>query len=218
MIGSVGSQGCPLTLPRGSAPGNGCLQSTPLREHRRTWSGGYERYALVGTRPHRYQPAHFRAPQNHEENERRWATGTFTRSLRERLERDRLPSSWLVWLSINQDNDGTAIWLQRKFDVPASGTWLSDKIFQIAPPNSTGDAEDGAPGLIIFECTPFEDLDDELEKKYRILDDCARLREALLALPEGRHFLPSLLLILWSELEPSVIGLDLQDMVGNRLS
>jgi hypothetical protein len=95
---------------------------------------------------------------------------------------------------------------------------LSDKVFQIGPPTLTVDAEDGAPGLIIFECTPFEDLDDELEKKYRILDDCARLREGLLALPEGRHFLPSLLLILWSERELSVVGSDLQDMVGSRLS
>jgi len=183
-----------------------------------TWLGGYERYVSVETRPHCYQPAYFRASQNHEENERRWATGTFTRSLRERLEREHLPPDWLVWLSINQDNDGTAIWLQRKFDVPSSGTWLSDKIFQIGPATSTVGAEGGAPGLIVFECTPFEDLDDELEKKYRILDDCARLREILLALPEGRHFLPSLLLILWSEREPSVPGPDLQDMVGTRLS
>lgn len=144
--------------------------------------------------------------------------GTFARSLHERLERERLPSNWLVWLSINQDNDGTAIWLQRKFDIPSSGTWLSDIVFQIGPAASTIDAEDGAPGLIIFECTPFEDLDDELEKKYRILDDCARLREILIALPEGRHFLPSLLLILWSEREPSVHGSDLQEMVGIRLS
>jgi len=95
---------------------------------------------------------------------------------------------------------------------------LSDIVFQIGPAASTIDAEDGAPGLIIFECTPFEDLDDELEKKYRILDDCARLREILVALPEGRHFLPSLLLILWSEREPSAHGSDLQEMVGIRLS
>ena len=169
-------------------------------------------------RSNRHQSAHSHPSQNHEENERRWATGTFTRSLRERLERERLPSNWLAWLSINQDNDGTAIWLQRKFDVPSSGTWLSDKVFRIDPPTPTVDMEDGAPGLIIFECTPFEDLDDELENKYRILDDCARLREILLALPEGRHFLPSLLLILWSERGPSVVGSDLQDMVGTRLS
>jgi len=157
-------------------------------------------------------------PQNHEENERRWATGTFTRSLRGRLEKDHLPPNWVVWLSINQDNDGTAIWLQRKFDVPTSGTWYSDKVFQIGPATSTVDTEDGAPGLVIFECTPFEGLDDELEEKYRILDDCARLREILLTLPEGRHFLPSLLLIIWSEREPSVLGSDLRDMVSTRLS
>lgn len=180
-------------------------------------SGGYERYALAETRLNRYKPAHSYASQNHEENERRWATGTFTRSLHDRLEREHLPSKWLIWLSINQDNDGTAIWLQRKFDVPSSGTWLSDKVFQIGPPTPVVDVEDGAPGLIILECTPFEDLDDELEKKYRILDDCARLREVLLALPEGRHFLPSLLLILWSERGTSVVGSDLQDMVRNEL-
>jgi len=155
--------------------------------------------------------------QSHEENERRWAIGTFTRSLRERLERERLPSNWLVWLSINQDKDGTAIWLQRKFDVPSSGTWLSGNVFQIGHATSSVGAENGAPGLIIFECTPFEDFDDEIEKKYRILDDCARLREILLALPEGRHFLPSLLLILWSERGPSVLGSDLQEMVSTRL-
>lgn len=72
--------------------------------------------------------------------------------------------------------------------------------------------------MIIFECTPFEDLDDEFEKKYRILDDCTRLREVLLTLPERRHFVPSLLVIVWSEQQPSALGPDLQDMVGTRLS
>lgn len=159
-----------------------------------------------------------RLQENHEENERRWATGTFTRSLRERHRKENLPSNWFIWLSINQDNDGTAIWLQRKFDVPSSGTWLSDKIFQISSATPTVGAEGGTPGLIIFECTPFEDLDDELEKKYRILDDCARLREILLALPEGRHFIPSLLVILWSERQPSVLGSDLQDMISDLVA
>jgi hypothetical protein len=94
---------------------------------------------------------------------------------------------------------------------------LSDRIFRIRVTTSTVGGDDGTPGLIIFECTPSEDLDDELEKKYRILDDCARLREVLLTLPEGRHFVPSLLVILWSELQPPVLGSDLQDMVGSRL-
>jgi hypothetical protein len=172
---------------------------------------------LIAAHPNRYHATYSPVSQNHEENERRWAAGTFTRSLREQLGRKDLPSNWLVWLSINQDNDGTAIWLQRKFDVPSSGTWLSDKIFRIGLTTSTVDADDGAPGLILFECTPFEDLDDELEKKYRILDDCARLREILLALPERRLFLPSLLVILWSESQPSTLGPDLQDMVRSLL-
>ena len=165
-----------------------------------------------------YQPTHSCTSQNHEENERRWAAGTFTRSLRERFGKENLPPNWVIWLSINQDNDGTAIWLQRKFDVPSSGTWFSDKIFQIGAATSTARAGGRSPGLIIFECTPFEDLEDELEMKYRILDDCARLREILLMLPEGRHFKPSLLMILWSERQPSILGSDLQDTVGNRLS
>jgi hypothetical protein len=163
-----------------------------------------------------YQPAYSCTSQNHEENERRWAAGTFTRSLRERLGKENFPPIWVTWLSINQDNDGTAIWLQRKFDVPSSGTWFSEKIFQIGAATSTARAGGGTPGLIIFECTPFEDLEDELEMKYRILDDCARLREILLMLPEGRHFIPSLLVILWSERQPSILGSDLQDTVGNR--
>lgn len=172
----------------------------------------------IESRLNYYQPTDYCASQNHEENERRWAPGTFTISLRERLWRENLPSNWLVWLSINQDNDGTAIWLQRKFGVPSSGTWLTDDIFQIGPATATVSARDGAPGLIIFECTPFEDLDDELEKKYRILDDCTRLRDVLLKLPEGRHFIPSLLMILWSEQQPSALGSDLREMVSAALS
>ena len=95
---------------------------------------------------------------------------------------------------------------------------MTDDIFQIGPATTTVSAGDGAPGLIIFECTPFEDLYDEFERKYRILDDCTRLRDVLLNLPEGRHFLPSLLMILWNEQEPSVLGSDLHDMVSATFS
>ena len=95
---------------------------------------------------------------------------------------------------------------------------MSDNIFQIGPTTADVSAGDRTPGLIIFECTPFEDLDDEIEKKYRILDDCTRLREVLLTLPEGRHFTPSLLVIIWSEQQPGFLGTDLQGMVSTRLS
>lgn len=89
---------------------------------------------------------------------------------------------------------------------------MSDKIFQICPASTTLRAGDGAPGLIIFECTPFDDFDDELEKKYQILDDCTRLRGVLSTLPEGRHFIPSLLVIIW---QPSALSPDFQTEVGS---
>lgn len=34
-------------------------------------------------------------------------------------------------------------------------------------------------------------------RKYRVLDDCSRLRDIVNALPAGRHFVPSLLVITW---------------------
>jgi hypothetical protein len=35
------------------------------------------------------------------------------------------------------------------------------------------------------------------DRKYRILDDCARLRDVVEELPEEKRYLPSLLLLVW---------------------
>lgn len=69
--------------------------------------------------------------------------------------------SWHIWLSMNSVSDATAIWLERKFDVPVSGDWVSEAIFSI-PLTHTKDPD--SPGLIIFECTPVEGVADELER------------------------------------------------------
>lgn len=118
---------------------------------------------------------------------------------------------------MNPDNDGTAIWLERKFDVPSSGRWVSENVFSmgLSPtnPSSSSSSSVESPGLIIFECTPLEGLDDDLERKYRILDDCARLRDVILALPTDRHYIPSLLLIVWSDGQLAEAGSELQGMV-----
>ena len=37
-----------------------------------------------------------------------------------------------------------------------------------------------------------------LNRKYRVLDDCARLRDIIKSFPSGRYFVPSLLVITWS--------------------
>ena len=76
----------------------------------------------------------------------------------------RLP--WQIWLSMNPESDATAIWLERKFDIPASGSWASDSIFAIplSPEVLSGSTVSGSPGVIVFECTPLGDVADNLEK------------------------------------------------------
>ncbi|KAH7906674.1 SAC3/GANP/Nin1/mts3/eIF-3 p25 family-domain-containing protein [Hygrophoropsis aurantiaca] len=155
-----------------------------------------------------------RFEQNHEEHERRWARGSFLRVLRNHLQTALLPSSWSAWLSLNQENDGTAIWLEQKWDIPNSGRWRNDTIFEI--PVVKVQDQPIFPGVIVFERTPLDGVTDQLERKYRILDDCTRLREIIQALPSSRHYLPSLLTISWSAADADTSP-DFNDMVNRSL-
>jgi hypothetical protein len=78
---------------------------------------------------------------------------------------------WQIWLSINPESDATAIWLDRKFDIPASGSWVSDSIFAISLSSevSSGSILSGSPGVIVFECTPLGDVADNLEKYVTVI-------------------------------------------------
>ena len=73
---------------------------------------------------------------------------------------------WQIWLSMNPESDATAIWLERKFDIPVSGSWMSDSIFAIPLSSevSSGSTLSASPGVIVFECTPLGDVTDFLEK------------------------------------------------------
>lgn len=73
------------------------------------------------------------------------------------------PPAWHIWLSTNPETDGTAIWLEKKFDVPASGQWNSEHIFSI-PIDPSGESSLVSPGVIIFECTPLEGVADDIER------------------------------------------------------
>ena len=139
---------------------------------------------------------------------------------------------------MNPESDATAIWLDRKFDIPASGSWMSDSIFAIPLSSevSSGSILSGSPGVIVFECTPLGDVADNLEKyvtvihlgcllksysderhlfrKYRILDDCSRLRDIIKTLPVKRRYIPSLLIISWTEGEESHASIDFFEMVS----
>ncbi|KAI0739914.1 SAC3/GANP/Nin1/mts3/eIF-3 p25 family-domain-containing protein [Daedaleopsis nitida] len=157
-----------------------------------------------------------RLQENFEENERRWAQGSFRQTildvLKSRLQPGAELPEWCAWLSVNTENDKTAIWLEHKFDVPASGYWVSENVFSL-PAFERPEAQ-GSPGLIVFERTPLEGVDDEIEKKYRVLDDCARLRDVIGYLPplDQRHYMPCLLVVNWSETEDSAKTMDLVEM------
>ncbi|KAF7326366.1 Nuclear export factor [Mycena venus] len=177
-----------------------------------------------------------RFQENKEEHARRWAQGSFLQVVRTLLKSKskstKSPSSalWRIWLSLNPESDATAIWLECKFDVPGSGgQWETETVFSIPvmskpPPHNPDSAAEGYPGVIVFECTPLAGVKDELERKYRILDDCSRLRDIIKALPEKRHFVPSLLLFVWAADEPvspaDVVPLpgDFLDMVNKMVA
>ncbi|KAM6499495.1 SAC3 domain containing protein [Amanita muscaria] len=155
-----------------------------------------------------------RLKENHEEHAHRWARGSFLRILKSHIneKKEMMPSPWKIWLSTNPDSDATAIWMERKFDVPDSGYWSSENIFSI-PTSTDSSAQKGFPGVIIFECTPIQNVKDDIERKYHILDDCARLRDIVKALPSRRHYIPSLLLIRWADAVEPASNSDLSEMV-----
>ncbi|KAH9896060.1 SAC3/GANP/Nin1/mts3/eIF-3 p25 family-domain-containing protein [Cubamyces lactineus] len=158
-----------------------------------------------------------RLQENHEENEKRWAQGSFRRTIVDRLKASLSPGvelpEWCIWLSTNSVNDKTAIWLEHKFDVPASGHWVSENVFCI-PAFDPPVQHQGSPGLIVFERSPLEGVDDEIERKYRVIDDCARLRDILETRlpPDQEHYTPCLLVINWSEKEDDVNTRDFVEM------
>ncbi|PAV15040.1 SAC3 domain-containing [Pyrrhoderma noxium] len=158
-----------------------------------------------------------RLQQNKEENERRWARGSFVKVIQTYVQSQHgsIPSNWSVWLCMNADNDQTAIWLEKKFDVPNSGVWESEAVFSILV--SPRPSMECFPGLIIFECTPLDGVDDEIERKYRVLDDCSRLRDIITMLPKRRHYIPSIMLINWDTSKGSSVATDIVDMAGKYI-
>lgn len=98
--------------------------------------------------------------QNHEQHERRWAPGTFLAALRAHVGNP-APFDYCLWLSLNPENDGTAIWVEKKFDMPNGGAWVSERVFSIS---LAAVAASRSPGLVVFECTPLHGVDDEIEK------------------------------------------------------
>jgi hypothetical protein len=109
--------------------------------------------------------------QNYEDHQRRWAKGTYLEALRANVTKSAReagalpPSNWRCWVSLNPENDGTAIWFEKKFNIPDSGQWDSESVFSVAVFDSAGEDElMPSPGIIVFECTPLEEVGDEIER------------------------------------------------------
>ncbi|OBZ73300.1 hypothetical protein A0H81_07190 [Grifola frondosa] len=64
-----------------------------------------------------------------------------------------------------------------------------------------------------------QDIDDELERKYRILDDCSRLRDIVQCLPpdEKLHFVPCLVIVNWVEDDKNEKTRDFDEMLAKLL-
>jgi hypothetical protein len=67
----------------------------------------------------------------------------------------------------------------------------------------------GITHLLIGACV----VDSLLLRKYRILDDCARLREVFQSLPDERRYVPSILFVVWGEAEQTALPEDMEKMV-----
>ncbi len=85
--------------------------------------------------------------------------------LKARLPPDTQLQEWCIWLSTNSVNDKTAIWLEHKFGVPVSGQWVSENVFCIHAFDAP--EQQGSPGLIVFERSPLEGVEDEIERSVR---------------------------------------------------
>lgn len=71
-------------------------------------------------------------------------------------------------------------------------------------------------GSYIFFLRGREDLN-LLSRKYRVLDDCSRLRDIIQAFPQHRYFRPSILVLTWVEGDKAEAPADLLDMVCHSI-
>ncbi|KAG7087326.1 hypothetical protein E1B28_013302 [Marasmius oreades] len=202
-----------ISLVRPTSSTDGAV--TPLKKRAR------KRVSMDYRPPRTDEELAKRLKENQEEYQRRWAPESFLQVLRIHVGHvaggkiSVVLKHWRLWLSLNPDSDATAIWMEKKFGIPESGRWASDSVFSIPILPGTGDVN-GYPGIIVFECTPSDGVEDELERKYRVLDDCSRLRNILKTLPPQRYFVPSILIVWWSEGEAQMPESDLSTML-NRL-
>ncbi|KAH8829202.1 hypothetical protein DL96DRAFT_1790754 [Flagelloscypha sp. PMI_526] len=217
-----------------------------IKKRRRRSSGKYEpprsdeelerRLIEVGNIFTLTAPALTGCLQKQKETAIRWSPNSFLDHIkvleRKHHQRSSQPpsncSNWTLWVSCNPENDGTAIWIEKKFGVNSenatlsnlNGRWITEAIYQVpVSDTSSGRSAQEDPGLLVFEISPLEGVGDSIERKYRGLDDCSRLRDMIHALPTRRQYVPSLLILFWPNTAGQAdIGPDFVELVSSFLS
>ncbi|KZT35365.1 hypothetical protein SISSUDRAFT_174346 [Sistotremastrum suecicum HHB10207 ss-3] len=106
-----------------------------------------------------------------------------------------LPMDWEIWMSLNDENEQSALWLRTKFDQSSEA---SDHGVLRIPLYDTQDTADGSPGLLIFECTPMAEGVSGHERSRIIQNDASRLSSFLSSVPSDRIYSTALIVITWT--------------------
>ncbi|KAI0245997.1 hypothetical protein BJV78DRAFT_1365093, partial [Lactifluus subvellereus] len=138
--------------------------------------------------------------ENHEQHERRWAPGILLAAVRTHVG-DPAAFDYCLWLSLNPEIDDTVIWVGRKFDILKSGA--------IRPTSYRSRL-----GWSCLSSRHYTALMTKLKEIPRPGRLCA-IREVIETFPEDRHFIPSVLFILWGEDESEPLPDDLRRMADD---
>ncbi|KAF8577501.1 hypothetical protein K439DRAFT_1418180 [Ramaria rubella] len=122
-----------------------------------------------------------------------WERGTFLSAIKKHVERraqpgNRIPDGWEVWLSTNLENTSTTDWLRMKFGIGNSTDPTGLDRVSLDDLYTSGHG----PGVIVVDLSP--SMDESV-----INADVLRIQAVVSSLPSSRHYLPSILLLQWTE-------------------
>ncbi|KAG8783637.1 hypothetical protein FRC12_019492 [Ceratobasidium sp. 428] len=139
------------------------------------------------------------------ERERLWAPGVFFDIAKQSVVNvahgqgktlDDVPG-WDIWLCTSGANKSSAEWLRKKLN--ARPTQLVDGTVSIAAITPSLTKKDSAPGLVIFECSPYLGAAmNETEWSNAWSDEAGRIARLFSAMSNHSSYMPSLLFVVWS--------------------
>ncbi|KAG8785247.1 hypothetical protein FRC12_017813 [Ceratobasidium sp. 428] len=139
------------------------------------------------------------------ERERLWAPGVFFDITKQAVANvadgqgktlDDVPG-WDIWLCTSGANKSSAEWLRKKLN--ARPTQLVDGTVSIAAITPSVTKKDSAPGLVIFECSPYLGAAmNETEWSNAWSDEAGRIARLFSAMSNHSSYMPSLLFVVWS--------------------